>query len=616
MIYQGFRRMKGRFMRPLLLIPVFFVVTWLTQMVIEDAQDQLTDQHYIAATTNLDVAYGQVVSGYERSAAIIYEHVINRDEVLAVFAGAMDADPRGQAIVRTQLYDLLIDDYLRLEDFNLRQLHFHLPDNTSFLRFHRPERYGDDLTGVRYTVMAANRDQVPVTGFEEGRIYNGFRYVRPLFYRGEHIGSVEVSVSFDAIHQELNHSLNGGTTFMLRADVVDAKVFEDQQSNYVVSDICPLWVYDRQVIANYADDDMPWATIQAINTELQACDLDRVRNGDSFSTYISADGESYLITFLAIANFSGEHVAYVIGYQPDSFISDSQMGFMISQSALGITGIIAMLAFWLIDRSTRFINRQRDQLAVQNAELEAANRLKSQFLANMSHELRTPMNAILNFSRFVSEGMVGPVNAKQVETLDMVTENGRHLLALINDLLDISKIEAGQLKLYIEDDIDLTREVRSAGEVARVMLDDKPVTLTLDLRDAPPPLRSDRRRVRQILLNLVSNACKFTTAGSITLTLWQDADDIYISVADTGPGIALDDQEMIFATFSQTTDGVKQGGGTGLGLPISRHLAHLLDGDLWVTSQPGAGTTFTVRLPRHSHRLDALKADQDRKFSV
>ncbi|PJF26685.1 MAG: two-component sensor histidine kinase, partial [Phototrophicales bacterium] len=139
-------------------------------------------------------------------------NIINQPEVLSLFAQANGASEERQAEIRTALYDMLVDDYQRLDDLNLRQLHFHLPDNTSFLRFHRPNLFGDNLTDVRYTIALANRELVPVVGFEEGRIYNGFRYVFPLFYEGVHIGSVETSVSFLAIQQNLNKSLPGGLT--------------------------------------------------------------------------------------------------------------------------------------------------------------------------------------------------------------------------------------------------------------------------------------------------------------------------------------------------------------------------------------------------------------------
>ncbi|PJF32740.1 MAG: hypothetical protein CUN52_00030 [Phototrophicales bacterium] len=232
------------------------------------------------------------------------------------------------------------------------------------------------------------------------------------------------------------------------------------------------------------------------------------------------------------------------------------------------------------------------------ASAEIANKVKSQFLASVSHELRTPLNAILNFTQFVVRGMAGDVNEEQVELLSQVTTSGEHLLGLINDVLDISKIEAGALELFIEADIDLAGELKQIASMAKMILGDKPVEFVTDIASDLPPITADRQRVFQIILNLVANACKFTDTGKVTLSAKHQPQEntLLISVADTGPGIAPEEQSLIFQNFQQTRIGMEKGG-TGLGLPISSRLAEAHGGKLWVESALGAGATFFVQLP-------------------
>lgn len=612
-------------LRPLLLIPIVLIIVLLAQAAFQSNQEQLEAQHLESQTSNLRIAYEQLLEGYERSAQIIYDEVINQPEVLSLYAGAYDASEEEQAVIREELYNLLIDEYERLSVLNLRQLHFHLPNNYSFLRFHRPERFGDDLTDIRYTIMVANRDLVSITGFEEGRIYNGFRYLFPLFWEDEHIGSVETSVSFIAIQQDLNESLPGGSTFLLRSDVVDAKVFEDEQSNYVISDVSEEYAYDRQVLETYTDEDMSWDTIASINSSFGDDIAQRLSTGETFATYLRSEGKDYLVSFLAVENVQGAQVGYIVSYLEDSFIPSSRASFTASQIGIFIIGLGTIIFFWYLDRSTSFINRQRLQLAEQNVALEttnkaldiarqqaeAANQLKSQFLANMSHELRTPLNAILNFTRFVSEGMLGTVNTEQIDMLGKVNDNGKHLLSLINDLLDISKIEAGQLKLFVENDVNLQKMFTSVSDVADSLLAEKSVQLVTETEPDLPLILGDKRRIRQIMLNLVSNACKFTEEGEVKLSLKREGENILFTVKDTGPGIAPEDHEVIFDTFHQTKHGIEQGGGTGLGLPISRRLAEIHGGKLWLESEPGQGATFYVSLPIAAEVLKPLVFEQE-----
>lgn len=613
--------------RPVYMIPIIVLLIAVMQLFFRNQQTELEALHYNNLSSNLEVAYQETLIGYERAAQLIFSEIVNQPEVMRLYSRAYGADEAEQALIRTELYSMLVEDYNRLESMNLRQLHFYLPNNHSFLRFHEPSRYGDDMTGVLYTVEQTNATRTATFGFEEGRIYNGFRYVFPLLYGGRHIGSAEVSVSFNAIQQDFTSLMNGATNLMVRSDIVRRSLFADQLDRYIASDLTENYFYDRAVVENYRSKDLTWEQIEAINAALRAQpDFEtRLTLGDAFSQMVTVDGVDYTTSFMPVINARGEHAAYVVYYRLDEFITASQASHVYSQLAVGLVGVSAIVFFWYIDRSTAFINRQRLQLATQNSVLEStnialedartqavtANQLKSQFLANMSHELRTPLNAILNFSQFVSSGMLGEVNHEQVDVLEKVNSNGKYLLSLINDLLDISKIEAGQLKLFVEDDVDLVKEFQAVADVAETALADKPVNLVLKVQDNLPLVTCDRRRMRQIMLNLVANACKFTDKGSVTLTLKHEGDILKFAVSDTGPGIAPQDFEAIFETFRQTEVGLKKGGGTGLGLSISRRLAEIHGGQLSFESVVGKGSTFYVTLPMNNPTLADMKLRQE-----
>jgi PAS domain S-box-containing protein len=230
------------------------------------------------------------------------------------------------------------------------------------------------------------------------------------------------------------------------------------------------------------------------------------------------------------------------------------------------------------------------------AELEAAGRHKSEFLASMSHELRTPLNAIIGFSEVLLEEMFGGLNAKQRDYLDDVCASGRHLLSLINDVLDLSKIEAGRMELDAVD-VDLAAAIGEALALVRERAGRKGLELAVDVDGAAPAIRADERKLKQVLLNLLSNAIKFTPAGGrVTVTAAPADGAVTVSVRDTGIGIAPEDRAAVFEEFRQV-GGPAQQEGTGLGLALCRKFVELHGGRIWVESDVGRGSTFSFTLP-------------------
>jgi signal transduction histidine kinase len=245
------------------------------------------------------------------------------------------------------------------------------------------------------------------------------------------------------------------------------------------------------------------------------------------------------------------------------------------------------------------VNRMNDELRRLYGELEATSRHKSEFLANMSHELRTPLNAILGFSQVMRERMVGDLTQTQEEYLDDVLSSGNHLLSLINDVLDLSKVEAGQVELAIAP-FSLREALERGVVTVRDRAREDGIRVTLAADPQVDVVEGDERRIRQVVFNLLSNAVKFTPAGgSVDVASARLNGEVQVSVADTGPGIAPEDQERIFEEFQQTDLGAQREG-TGLGLALSKRLVELHGGRIWVESELGQGSTFTFALPLES----------------
>lgn len=238
-----------------------------------------------------------------------------------------------------------------------------------------------------------------------------------------------------------------------------------------------------------------------------------------------------------------------------------------------------------------------DKLRELNLKIEAASTAKSQFLANMSHEFRTPLNAIIGFTEVLQDQIPGPLNADQLEYLGDIHEGGQLLLRLINDVLDLSKVEAGRLELFYET-FPIAQTVRESITALRGMAEKKKINLQWEL---PPDLgliTADQIRFKQVLFNLLSNAVKFTDDGSVTVSAALEDGQLHLKVADTGIGIRAEDLDRIFVEFSQVdASHARRYEGTGLGLALSKRLVEAHRGRIWVESRFGEGSTFHAVLP-------------------
>jgi signal transduction histidine kinase len=241
--------------------------------------------------------------------------------------------------------------------------------------------------------------------------------------------------------------------------------------------------------------------------------------------------------------------------------------------------------------------RLLEEIQEKSRQVEEASKHKSQFLANMSHELRTPLNAILGYTELVLDGIYGDAPEKMRNVLERIQTNGKHLLGLINDVLDLSKIEAGQLVLTLND-YSIKDMMQGVYVAVEPLAGNKKLNFKLEVPPDLPAARGDERRLSQVLLNLVGNAIKFTDTGGVAMKASAANGSYTVAVADTGPGIAEADQAKIFEEFQQSdSTHTKAKGGTGLGLAIAKRIVEMHGGRLWVESALGSGSTFFFTVP-------------------
>jgi signal transduction histidine kinase len=364
-----------------------------------------------------------------------------------------------------------------------------------------------------------------------------------------------------------------------------------------------IWEYDdtREEFYVHATDRYPDELVEVLRGA-------PIRKGEGALGRLAVTGEPVEIGDIATDPSYQSHLREILvrsGYHSVLAVpllrEDRLLGALaVSRSSMGgfAPEVIELLKTFATQSALAIQNaRLFREIEVKSRLLETASQHKSEFLANMSHELRTPLNAIIGFSEVLSERMFGEINEKQAEYIGDILQSGQHLLSLINDILDLSKIEAGRMELELSE-FDLPAAIDNTLTLVRERATRRGIALERSLDERLGTIQADERKVKQVLLNLLSNALKFTPEGGkirVRAALTDGVADI--SVADTGVGIAPADQETVFEEFRQVGTASKKVEGTGLGLAISRKFVELHGGKIGVTSEVGKGSTFSFTLP-------------------
>lgn len=581
-------------------LTVFLVISYSSKKDINTYLTMTTEEFFTKTNSS--------ISTYNLVSKTIFNEVINQEKILSVYSQASSAPPVIQATIRQKLLSLLTPTYKNLKLVDIRQLHFHLPDNSSFLRFHRPDKFGDNLTEIRYSVKMANQNKQIYRGFEEGRIFNGFRYVFPLNYRNEHIGTVETSFSFDAIRKQLKQHGIKQSAFIIKKSIVSHKVFADEKNNYSNSELSDEYVEEKKFTLHTTSPN-----IKAINQAIQTKITDKLAENSNFTVYLNHNSSDILISFISIPNVKGQPAAYIIGYKQDSAISIFRQRYTYTLLlSLILVPLFSLSIILYIIKSIKIKGQnlqlknseekmlnfnqlllaQAEELKSSNEQLNELNNTKNRFFSIIAHDLKSPFNALLGLSKIAIEEVKQHGNPKLSQCCQLIYQTTQHSSALLDNLLQWSRMQTGRIE-FVPSTVYLFGIIGNIAEFLEANLEAKKLRIESNVpKDFN--FKADNLMLEAIIRNLLSNAIKYSNpGGKITIDAENTNEGVLISVADEGTGIPPQDIPKLFLIDeSYTRPGTNAERGTGLGLILCREFVEKHKGKIWVKSIEGKGSTF------------------------
>ena len=565
-----------------LLIFVCFVFTYNKRVDINRYLDQKT----VSYTQN----YKSIYEDYKKLSEAIFYTVIDTPKVQALF---YKRD-------RKKLYNTLLDTYKLLRKYNLKQLHFHLPNNHSFLRFHRPNKYGDDLTNIRATVRYVNRYKKPIDGFEEGRIYNGYRFVFPMFYQNKYIGSVETSFSTLAFTVEFSKIHNIVCNFLILKNVTDKKVFQDEKSNYINSPFENFYQEAKTAtyIAKMFHTDIQFKV--GAKTKMIIASIEKQK--DSFSVYDPIGDE--ILTFIKVKNPVTHKLNGLFVARSDaSFIRKQNLIYKTSLITL-IIGITAILFFIYRDNKSKEnlskINktleervqkeveksREKDKVMLQQSRLAQMGEM----LSMIAHQWRQPLSAISTTSaNLILKAKLGVLdNESAIKLAEKISAFTQHLSDTIDDFRNFFKPDKTL------EDVTYSKLVQCVLNIVEDSLKTKNIQLKVDIQ-SDVVFKSYPNELKQVILNLVKNAEDVLLEREVkNSTITIEAYGNQLRVKDNAGGVPESIIDKIFDPYFSTKT---QKNGTGIGLYMSKTIVEdHCKGELKVYNDE-EGAVFEIELP-------------------
>lgn len=550
-------------------------------------------------TTQNYLNYQSIYNKYKDISSIIFNTQINNQEILSIFKEAQTTDIEKQNLMRKKLFKLFIDKYKKLKLFNLKQLHFHLPNSISFLRMHRPNVFGDDLTGIRETLSYVNITKQAIDGFEEGRIYNGFRFVYPLFDENKtFLGSVEVSFDVLALIQEIFNTYYLNANFLIRKDIVNKKVFKEEKKNYIDSPYKEFY-YEKNVFEKFLpNDDFEIANL-----------LQNLENDNAFSIY--NEERNIIKTFISLKNpITKELIGTLYISEKDKYITNFRNSSFKISLLLIFTLFLILYIFYKqkisnielraknneLDRKFR---RELEKNQIKNLQIIKQSKMITiaNVLNSIAHQWRQPLSVIAtSISGMKLQKEIGTLDDKNFEMFaNSIEENSAYLSETIENF-----------RAYIQEDktkktFSIQERVKKTISILESALNYHDIIVEKDIQKEALFTNGVIGDLSQVLLNILNNSKDVLIEKNDTKNKWvkikvieKDPYTGLITIEDNGGGIKFDIIDKIFEPYFTSKH---QSMGTGMGLFMAYEImTKNLNGKIYVENSKN-GAKFYLELP-------------------
>ena len=575
------------FLWSLLAIALESIMLWRINKISSGHTEKYLDQK----TQHLEKQYKGVLNTFNSTANLIFRETINTQKISVIFAQAYSSDSSQKKEIRNRIYQELLQTFKNIKAANYRQLHFHLPNNESFLRFHKPQIYGDDLTQVRFSIVETNRNKTNISCFEVGKTYHDYRNVFPLFSNKKHIGSVEISFSPYAVAQQLCNEEKIEYSFVLKREAIAKENLNYHNLTYKNCILNSGYVFEEpkntleSCNATYLNQIKDLTDFDSRKTIQQAMNAQK-----NFSTYTFVGDSCLVLSFYPVNDFRGNHVGYFFSVENDNVLPhmlySHKIQIIISVIVLFI--VIGILAYAFITKD--IINKQRKKLQNLNSS-------QNHFFSIIAHDLRSPFNAIIGFGELVQEAIDNELQDQSRAFIRQLNEASEKAFILLENLLQWSRSQSGRITLKPAD-FDISELAKDVLSLNALRAREKQIQLQNEIKEGTFVF-ADENTIGTVVRNLVSNAIKFTEeGGQVVLYTKQEHDTIIFSVKDSGIGISEEDLLSLF-TFNPEREkaGTHAERGTGLGLIVSKDFVERNAGEIWVESKLNSGSVFSFSLP-------------------